>query len=103
MKNKYFVSVQARTILPNEGDAAYELEIEATPEQAGQLNELFELMEEEDNDTYLRLHNPAVVYQSDNVTEPFSQSLQDVYRKIYELGTPETRSHIKSMHIIDVL
>ncbi|WP_199615214.1 hypothetical protein [Paenibacillus alkalitolerans] len=102
-KKRYYVSVQARTIMQNKGDSAYELEIEATPEQVEYLHELFHAVEEEDNDTYIRLHNPATVYAEDDVLEPFDKYMKEVYQMLYDLGTQETKKHIKSMNILDSL
>ncbi len=52
-RNKYYVSVQSRSIMSNQGDAAYELEIEATDEEIKQLQELFEVEEDFEIDTFL--------------------------------------------------
>ncbi|MDG0790449.1 hypothetical protein OMP38_06010 [Cohnella ginsengisoli] len=57
-KSKYYVSVQARTINTQRGDAAYEFEIEAGEEELVQLQELFDSMDEFDQAGFWRSHQP---------------------------------------------
>lgn len=99
-KNKYYVSVQAGTIMANQGDAAYEFEIEATPEEIVKLQELFEDQYYIENDNFLRTHAAGVPYNYDASNDAYDMGLHDIYSLIYELGTPETKKHIESMQIL---
>jgi len=98
-KKKYYVSVQSRTIMERQGDAAYELEIEATPEELRQLQSLFEEMEASDQDAYFRTHFPGIPYHHDSENDRYDDSLKRVYRTLYSLGTEETKSHIAAMNV----
>jgi len=99
-KQKYYVSVQAKTILPNQGDAAYELEIEAEPEDIRELMELFEEMESFDNSSYFRNMIPGIPYHHDLENDGYDYYLQQVYQKLHELGTDKTKNHILAMNIL---
>jgi len=99
-KKKYYVSVQSKTIMEAQGEAAYELEIEATPEEVHQLHELFESVGETDFYNYLRMHSPEIL-EEELVSHAFvDRYLTAVYRLLYRLGTPETQKHIQSMNVL---
>jgi hypothetical protein len=99
-KRKYYVSVQAKTIMENQGDAAYELEIEAAPQEVHQLQELFESENETDFANYVRMHNPEILADELVMHAFLDQYLTHVYRLIYQLGTPETRMFVQSMNVL---
>ncbi|WP_274648728.1 hypothetical protein [Paenibacillus humicola] len=99
-KRKYYVSVQARTVLMNQGDAAYELEIEATPEDIRRLNDLFESVETFETQTYFRAQVPGLAYHHDSENDAYDEHLKLTYELLYELGTEETKAHIRSMNIL---
>jgi hypothetical protein len=99
-KKRYYVSVQAETLMEHQGDAAYEFEIDATPEDVQQLHELFESESEADFQNYLRIHNPKILEEELVSHAMFDQHLTEVYRLIHQLGTPETQAHIQSMNVL---
>jgi hypothetical protein len=102
-KRKYYVSVQAQTILEHRGDAAYEFEIEATEAEVHQLQELFESTTEPDLNNWIRMHSPKIL-EEELVSHAFvDQHLTETYRFLYRLGTPETKSHIQSMNVLQGL
>ncbi len=98
-KHRVYVSVQAKTVMYHQGDAAYELEIEATPEEIKRLHELFESVSEEDFTNYLRAYNPVLIIEDLVNHEWYDLHLAEIYRTLYELGTAETRAHIEQMDI----
>ncbi|WP_166238513.1 hypothetical protein [Paenibacillus turpanensis] len=100
-KKKYYVSVQAGTVMENQGDSSYELEIEATPKEVEDLQELFEGQSWVNERAFWRAHVPGVEYHHDAVNDYYDDYLVEIYRKIYELGTRETREHIQSMNILN--
>lgn len=100
-RKRYYVSVQARRIMENQGDAAYELEIEATPEEIGYLQEIFDKMASVEHSAYWRAHIPGVPYHHDDENDATDAYLKDVYRLLFTLGTDETKEHIMSMNILD--
>jgi len=102
-KKTYYVSVQAESIMEQQGDAAYEFEIQASDRDLGILQEMFETLEDSDNLTSIRAHIPYVQYHDDPENDEYDVQLQTIYRKLHELGTPETKRHIESMGILDGL
>jgi deferrochelatase/peroxidase EfeB len=99
-KTKYYVSVQARSILADQGAAAYELEILASDREVEQLQELFNTEIKEEDDTFVRAMTPGIPYHIDDDNDVYDYYLIEIYKKIYELGTVETQSHIKNMNIL---
>src|SRR5690606_40968230 len=61
-KSTYYVSVQAGTVNAGKGDAAFEFEIEATPEEIRELENLFAGAREADRRAYFRAHVPFLEY-----------------------------------------
>ncbi|BBH20106.1 hypothetical protein Back11_14510 [Paenibacillus baekrokdamisoli] len=98
-KRRYYVSVQARSVMHNQGDAAYELEINATTEEVEKLMELFNEWEEFDEQTFFRAQIPTIPYHHDSENDGYDYFLKDIYKAIYQMGTDETKSHISSMNL----
>ncbi|MFD2614779.1 hypothetical protein [Paenibacillus gansuensis] len=98
-KKTYYVSVQASTVLENQGAGAYEFEIQATPEDLEMLYELFEIKREYDDGTFFRTHIPAVPYHLDEDNDGYDAALKEIYNLIGKLGTPETSKHISQMQL----
>ncbi|GIQ67360.1 hypothetical protein DUZ99_02475 [Xylanibacillus composti] len=99
-KRTYYVSVQAATILENQGDAAYEFEIEATPKEAAQLGELMEVQKDYDFESFFRAPIPGIPYHYDGPNDGYDTSMRQVFAKLHELGTAETKQHIEQMGIL---
>jgi hypothetical protein len=87
--------------MENQGDAAYELEIDATPDEVNQLRNLFDSMYHFDMETYFRMHYPGIPEHYNNDDVLFERDLKNIYRLLHELGTGETKEHIVSMNILD--
>ncbi|TVY10379.1 hypothetical protein [Paenibacillus cremeus] len=100
-KRRYYVSVQSRTIMENQGDAAYELEIDATPEQIDRLRDLFDEKEDYEQDSFIRAHAPGIPYHHDAPNDGYDASLQTIYETLHDLGTKETKDHIESMQVLN--
>ena len=100
-KKSYYVSVQANSVLLDQGAAAYEFEIVADEQEAAELMDLFEAKMEADDSTYIRAHLPGYPVHIDDDNDAYDHFLLGAYRKIYELGTPETRAQIERMNVLD--
>lgn len=100
-KKRYYVSVQSDAILENQGDAAYEFEIDADEEEISRLQELFDGKQQADNYAFGRAHIPFLEYHHDRENDVHDFYLKEVYGLIHELGTPETKRHIESMGVLD--
>ncbi|RUS47925.1 hypothetical protein [Cohnella sp. AR92] len=100
MDNKhYYVSVQSKTIMHNQGDAPYELEIVASEEEVDKLKDLFAELDEYDQDTFFRAHYPGIPYHHDSQNDRYDYALKQIYGLLNRLGTEETKSHIDSMNL----
>ncbi|MBD0379502.1 hypothetical protein [Paenibacillus sedimenti] len=100
-KKRYYVSVQSGTIMENQGDASYELEIEATPDQLDKLGELFEEMDNFDQSSAIQVASAlSIAYHHDESNDGYDYYLKEAYAMIHELGTEETREHIRKMNIL---
>lgn len=99
---RYYVSVQAGTILENKGEAAYELEIDATDFEVEMLRTLLDQMQNANYHSFWRAHVLAVPYHLDEENDEYDSLLNQVYTLLYRNGTEETRNHITSMNIIDM-
>lgn len=99
-KKTYYVSVQADTVLPNKGEAAFEFEIEATDEEVIKLQELFENKIDSADSTFVKAHLLTIPYHFDVENDQYDADLLQIYQFIHELGTPETKEHISRMGIL---
>src|SRR5690348_13743467 len=97
-KRKFYVSVQAGTILENQGDSAYEFVIEATSENIDKLQQLFEKKMEDDQAMSFRSITPGLPYHLDDNND-YDDTLKDIYSMISKLGTKETSDHIARMDL----
>ncbi|MBD3919054.1 hypothetical protein H8B09_09835 [Paenibacillus sp. PR3] len=98
-KRRYYVSIQSRNIMLNQGDAAYELEIDATREEVDKLTLLFNEWEAADEKTFFRAHIPVIPYHHDSENDMYDYLLKQIYNTVYQLGTDQTKQHISSMNL----
>ncbi|MFD2673459.1 hypothetical protein [Marinicrinis sediminis] len=102
MKKMYYVSVQAHSVLEEKGAASFEFEIMATDREIEKLSALFEDVEQAENATFRQTPVPSVPYHElDDANDFYDSTLCEVYAKIHELGTTQTRQHIESMNILE--
>jgi hypothetical protein len=100
-RKTYYVSVHAGEVLPVEDASPFEFEITATPDEVEELQILFDKMFSEDLETFVNAHIP---FKSDEIKhdhQEYDETMVDVYKMIYTLGTPETKKHISEMGIIN--
>lgn len=99
-KKPYYVSVQANSIMQNQGDAAYEFEIHATPEEIEKLSSIFEDMAGYDRRAMLKANAYTFPYHLDPENDGYDSSLREAYEYIYELGSSETKRHIEKSGLL---
>ncbi|MBP1995147.1 hypothetical protein [Paenibacillus eucommiae] len=100
-KKRYYVSVQAGTILENQGDASYELEIDATLDEVEKLREVFEEIYDFDQASGVQVASAlAIAYHNDESNDGYDYYLKEAYAMISDLGTEETKRHIGEMNIL---
>lgn len=101
-KQIYWTSVAAFEIVPEGLSDNHEFEIEATEDEVNELMSLYNQLEQQDNTMFLKSANPNELYHDQNITSNlnYDEGLKKVYRLIYDLGKPKTKSHIMSMNIM---
>lgn len=100
-KRRYYVSVQAKTIVPNQGDAPYELEIDATIDDKHRLERIFHQIDSYDEATGIQaILVPPITHLSLENVDGYEYFLKQAYELIYEFGTEETRAQIRQMKIL---
>jgi hypothetical protein len=96
-RKTYYVTVQHREINEDSTDFNFDFVILANDEELDQLQELFNNVEDAD-DIKLKGYAP-----SGNFSEKYlyyDDSLREVYKKIHQLGYPETKERIEKMNIL---
>jgi len=96
-KMTYWVSVGNHEIVPQSAGKNYEFEIEATEEDLDQLRELFDEADQIDISLISRAKTPYEVFTRVGQkvkNSPYDIRLQEIYRIIYDLGSPETKAFI---------
>lgn len=95
-KNLYYVSVQSRSIMRDQGQASYELEIEATESEVLRLQSKLDELEEADHGTFFRTLTPGLPYHHDPENDVYDRAIKQCYDLIYQWGTDETKQHLSS-------
>jgi len=100
-KKTYYIAVASGEILePKDMSGNFEFEILASEEEIDQLQEMFEDSAEAQDDTAARAMIPVRDYHLDKENDAADYYLTEIYRKLHELGTPETKSHIENMNVL---
>jgi len=100
-KRRYYVSVQAKTIVPHQGDAPYELEIDATIDEKERLERIFHEIDNYDEATGIQTaFLPPITNWSQTNNDGYDYFLKQSYQMIYDLGSEETKAHIRQMKIL---
>jgi hypothetical protein len=80
-------------------DAAYDFEIQATEEEIAELEQLYEQVETVDSKTFLIAHVPYLDNErEENLQE--DQLIEKIYKKIYELGTEQTKRKMEKSGLV---
>jgi hypothetical protein len=97
-KKTFYVSVQAGSVLEDPKVASYELEIRATEEELNKLQELFEEYASADEAELIHFHkHPYGTAPVERMNAMSDHYIEEIYKLLYRLGTPETKNHIASM------
>jgi hypothetical protein len=80
-------------------DAVYDYEIQATEEELAELEHLYEQMETIDDKTFLIAHIPFLDNEQEE-NEVEDELLNKIYRKIYELGTEQTKRKMEEAGLV---
>ena len=102
-KRKYFVSVETGQILEEQGAAAYELEIEVTPEERTEIEKLFAKKNNENIDLFVDVHFPFLWDEVEGDVASYNQYMASIYKLLHKYGTQETKQFIEENQIIQKL
>lgn len=101
-KKHYYVSVSGKSV-EAEPSKTEQLQVLATENEINDLQILLDREKQGDNHTGQRAPIPYKSADHDPATDEFNDEIIDVYRAIYQIGTEETKQHIRSMNIIKEL
>lgn len=97
-KKTYYIAVGSGEMPePEEATGNFKFEIQATEEEVVKLQEMFEELTTNEEDTAMRA---TISNRSDKENNADGWSLTEIYRMLHELGTPDTRKHIEAMNVI---
>lgn len=102
-KTRYGVSIVNREIMPSEEASPFV--IEATEEEIGRLQELFQKLETKDNLSIGFAANLAVELEHNDreaKNTPYYQTLKEIYRFVYVHGVPETKIYIENRSLVSL-
>ncbi|OYD08623.1 hypothetical protein CHM34_07125 [Paludifilum halophilum] len=88
-------------ILQEKGTSPYGFQIEATDEEVRKLNRLLANNSTEDMETFWDAHTPFLQYNQNRENDGYDRTMQQIYRQIYRLGTPETRHQMEELGLIN--
>ncbi|MEF2967984.1 hypothetical protein V3851_19310 [Paenibacillus sp. M1] len=93
-KKTYYVSLQGRSLLEEQGASGYEWTIRATPEEADTISHMLEQIDEKEVSGFLAYTWPWPDSPEGDVNASYQSNIDQLYREIYRLGTEETRSQL---------
>ncbi|GIO87179.1 hypothetical protein J25TS5_41110 [Paenibacillus faecis] len=93
-KKTYYVSLQGRSLLEDQGATGYEWEIRATPEEADTIRHMLEQIDEKEVSTFFAYTYPWPDSPEEDVNASYQSQVDELYRQIYKLGTEETREQL---------
>lgn len=85
-----------------EAGADFDFEIRATEQEAEQLQDLLMEGDKKDFASYIHSHIPYPSDKPEKDNDDYDRILRDVYQRIYELGTAETRANIEQMGVLKI-
>lgn len=101
-KKNYYISVSGKSV-DTEPSRSEQLQVLATEEEMNELRIIFERLQSDDDWTAFKAPVPYKSADHDPATDKFNQDLLELYRIVYRIGTEDTKTHIRSMNIINEL
>jgi hypothetical protein len=100
IKKTYYITLSSGEISQLRSASSWNYQIEATEEEITQLREYFDQLYSSDTQGFLRAHVPYVEYHHDPTNDASDNTMQKVFKMIYELGDEQAREHIQSEGLI---
>ena len=99
-KKTFYIEVGSGEITEPEETGQFEFEIQANDEEINQLQALFEESAEAQEGTAKGASSAHPINHNFRDNDASDYWLREIYRKLYDLGTPETKKHIESMNML---
>ncbi|PLR79432.1 hydrolase [Bacillus sp. V3-13] len=99
-KKTYYISVGTGEISQSATASPWNFQIHATDEEITILREYFEQNYSTEWQNFFRAHVPYVQYHYDRENDAYDETMQKIYRMIYELGDEQAKKHIEEMGIL---
>lgn len=97
-KATYYVTVEGTiNSEQNLNDAPYDFEIQATDEEIGELQALYQKAYNEDFDTFVQANLPLRTKERMKANEDIDHYVSEIYKAIYRLGSDETKQRIAEL------
>lgn len=100
-KNNYYINIGTREISLNHDANNDDFIVSATEDEILELREIFDQMYNADIRSFFRAHIPAQPYHQDQSNDDYDVGMITAFRKIYELGDEQTKSHITQMGVLE--
>ncbi|TMW73395.1 hypothetical protein [Alteribacter natronophilus] len=108
MKKKYYIQLNPISmdfisdVSIADGSNGYEYEIEATEEEITELQDALQHAQAHDSDeqSLLSFHHYQDEF-ADHDRREYRDELTDIFRKLYQLGTPKTKKAIEEIGALD--
>jgi hypothetical protein len=101
-KKTYYVTVQSGEIMEDPTAFSWDFVIEANEEEYDQLLELFENTADAELATYTHAYAISLSTYNNEENTTYDNSLREIYKKLHELGSKETKMHIEKMNILNL-
>ena len=96
----YYVNIQSLHLHNRPDVADYHLVINANEQQKNELLEMMRSMGRRDEDSLQPMLTRPLSNDLDPVNSSYDQKMQQLFSRLYELGTEDTKQHIQSMNIL---
>jgi len=102
-KRTYYVSVGSGEIVEDPTVTPWDFQVEANEEEIMKLGELLDQASRENMDVVYRITHPIEGGKIRHDLQDYDETLQRIYRMIYDLGNDEAKQFIQNMNVIEEL
>lgn len=100
-KTTYYVNISAGEILMDKDVSPWQYQIEAAESEVEELRLLFDGIEENSMDDFLRAQTPFREYHDSPSNDIYDDKMKKIFEKIYQLGNEEAKEHIREIGVIE--
>lgn len=100
-KRTYYITLGTGEISSVGTASPWNFKIEASPDEIKLLRSYFDQTEAIGWQNFIRAHIPFKLYHEDKENDAYDDTMQKIYKLIYDLGDEEAKSHIASLGVLD--